>query len=133
MRSIFFALALSLSCGDSEDECDSILPPGAPRGHQDLPSTDDEGNPWPTYSEATADLEDCTRDEGYRRFRGTCSDGKRFLSRDGGYTGNTRYYGGEGEALVGFDSFSDVILECVDPSVGDSRCERTSIEEILCP
>jgi hypothetical protein len=126
--------AVSFGCGsDSDDECGRSAPPGFPRGHQDLPPTDPEGNPWPTYSEASAELSDCTGDEGYRRFRGTCSDGKPFLSREGGFTGDTRYYDGQTGELVGTLYDTDYIHPCIDRGVGDSSCERTSAEELVCP
>ena len=114
---------LALGCGgDSADEC-----PDAPA----LPATDDDGNPWPTYSDASAELAACTSDQGYSRFRGTCSDGKRFLQRNGGFTGDTRFY--DGETLVGMDSFSDIIFPCDELGVGDWSCERTSTEAVACP
>jgi hypothetical protein len=67
---------------------------------RELEPEDPMGRPWPTYSEALAGLTPCDL---IAVSRGTCSDGKQFLERNGGYTVQTRYY--DGERLVGMTSF----------------------------
>jgi hypothetical protein len=125
----FLLLAVALGCGgDSRDECDELYEPWE-LYPQELEPKDPMGRPWPTYSDALAGLTPCDL---ISISRGTCSDGKRFLETNGGYTGQTRYY--DGERLVGMTSFSDVIIECIDPRhpIGDVRCTKVVVEEVVC-
>jgi len=125
----FLLLVLAFGCGgDSDNECEKLYEPWE-LYPQDLEPTDPMGRPWPTYSEALAAMTPCDL---IPVFQGTCSDGKRFLQRNGGYTGETRYY--DGERLVGITSYSDIIIECIDPQhpVGDVQCTKVVVEEVAC-
>jgi hypothetical protein len=70
-------------------------------------------------------------------FSGQCSDGKRMLYRNGGFTSEIRYF--EGERLVGLVASGDVaVCPSVCPSsnfygsIEDVRCDAPTLEE-LCP
>jgi hypothetical protein len=116
----FMLLALALGCGGDSSDCD-----------HPLAATDDDGNPWPAYSLAAAQLADCTQLEGYYdRRSGSCSDGKRFLAKGTGFVGDTSYF--DGETLVGRIPWSDVI-RCDSWRYGDTSCEEVDVEEIRCP
>jgi len=115
-------MAVALGCGESDlppEDCD---PP--------LPSTNDEGDAWPTYTDANATLTDCSED-GLTRRRGTCSDGKAFIERSGTFTGDTQYFAGE--ELVGLLRYTDVVFSCDAYRFGDTECEQVSLEEVGCP
>lgn len=115
-------LAFVLGCDNDKSDC-----------NQPLPSTDEDGAPWPSYTTATAELADCGQLEGYyyERRSGSCSDGKRFIERGGGFVGNTLYF--EGEVVVGRTTWSDVVFECESWHCGDTRCDQVDVEEIDCP
>jgi hypothetical protein len=83
-------LAFVLGCGDEyEPDC-----------NQPMPSTDEDGAPWPSYSVASSELADCGQIEDYYlRRNGSCSDGKRFLDKGSGFVGDTLYF--DGETIVG--------------------------------
>jgi hypothetical protein len=102
-----------------------------------LTETDSTGKPWPSYSE---DLEaaraNCSE---YRVSIATCSNGKRYIARDGGLSGGTTYF--LGERLVGFSDWGDLIqCECepghapvctAGAAAGDVSCPDPS-ETMLC-
>jgi hypothetical protein len=117
----FVLLVSALGCSDEfNPDCTHPLPP-----------TDGDGNPWPTYSAAAAQIADCTQFERYySRQRGACSDGKRFISKGGGFVGDTLYF--DGEIVIGTIPWSDVSV-CDATRFGDTRCEQTDVEEIRCP
>lgn len=119
-RSILL-LAVALGCGDSTFPPEDCAPP--------LPPTDDDGDPWPTYTAANAALATCTAD-GYTRRRGSCSDGKAFIEGAGPFTGYTQYF--DGEALVGLRRYSDVVSYCDEYRFGDVACDESSAEDIDC-
>jgi hypothetical protein len=127
MKRALLLLSASLACGgDSAPEDPGLcvtLDPATCR--EPLPATDPEGQPWPLYATASAELDACG-DPGYwSRSGGTCADGKRFLAKGGGFSGATYFY--EGEALVGVRRWSDVIsIECggcTPDGQGDVECE----------
>lgn len=117
---LLFAAALGCSDGDLPPE--DCSPP--------LPSSDDSGNPWPTYTQASAALADCS-EGAFTRRRGTCSDGKAFLERSGGFSGETQYFAGE--ELVGLFRYTDVVFSCEAFMFGDAECDEASVEELSCP
>lgn len=113
-------LVLVLGCSGRTDDCS-----------QALPATDYDGNPWPSHTAASTQLADCTQLEGhYQRQSGACSDGKRFVRKGTGLSGDTLYF--DGEAVVGWVPWSDVIT-CDRWSYGDTRCEEVDAREIVCP
>jgi|SRR5688572_22166186 hypothetical protein len=122
MKCSVLLAVLALGCGDGSwppEDCD---PP--------LPATDDDGRPWPTYTEANAQLDACENDAFVLR-RGACTDGKTFLEQSGSFTGDTRYFAGE--VLVGVRRYSDVVFACDEYRFGDTSCEETTSEELACP
>jgi hypothetical protein len=114
-------LAFVLGCGDEyEPDC-----------NQPMPSTDEDGAPWPSYSVASAELADCGQIEDYYlRRSGSCSDGKRFLDKGSGFVGDTLYF--DGETIVGRTEWSDFVI-CDPWRYGDTRCNEREVEEIMCP
>lgn len=114
-------LVLALGCSGRSDECG-----------QALPVTDYAGNPWPSYATASTQLADCAQLAGhYQRQIGACSDGKRFVRKGTGLSGDTLYF--EGETVVGWVPWSDVIITCDRWSYGDTRCDEVDVREIVCP
>jgi hypothetical protein len=137
-------VALCLGCGGdtapSEDtlglfECVDLPRPDC---SQPLPPSDDDGGPWPTYTEATRELSDCSQRAGFclGRRHGTCSDGKTFTDWNGGFTGELNYF--SGETLVGVWRWSDVVV-CVDgvscqgSGLGDPTCIELTVDDVVCP
>lgn len=120
----FVLLLLALGCGDAEpppEACDQPLPPA-----------DDDGQPWPTYVVANEAFESCeATNAALQRRRGSCADGKRFLERGGGYSGDTYYFAGD--TLVGLLRWTDVVISCTDYRFGDVVCEELDAEELSCP
>jgi hypothetical protein len=153
-------LVLCLGCGGDAEPSQERECVTRPRVEcaQPLPPTD-RGQPWPTSSEATADVRcECTlsrlleRDdwqafaveqncfqheiECQSRREGTCSDGKTFASWSTSVTVD-EYYFRDG-VLVGVWSFGDVFfcedgLTCGGGGFGDPSCEETSVEQFRCP
>jgi hypothetical protein len=125
MKASLLLLMLALGCGDSapSDECDHLLP-----------SSDGDGQPWPTYAVAIMAHADCTLPEtaAYQRRRGACTDGKRFLERLGSFGGDIRYF--DGDTLVGVQRWSDVGGgSCVPARLGDVDCDEVDVEVLSCP
>jgi hypothetical protein len=120
-RLVLLAL-FALACGDGRLPPEDCEPP--------LPDVDDEGDPWPTYTEANARLANCT-DDALTRRRGICADGKSFIARAGGYEADTYYF--DGEVLVGLRRSSDVGYSCTTYRFGDTGCEERDVEEVDCP
>lgn len=114
--------ALLLACGDGDFPPEDCAPP--------LPPSNDDGDPWPTYAEASASLSSCPTTALVRR-RGTCADGKTFLESASGYDGDTQYF--DGETLVGLRRFTDAGFSCSEYRFGDVECDEASAEEITCP
>lgn len=132
------ALALSLlmtscvegrtSCANADyTECGSPLPP-----------TRRDGAPWPSYSEALAEMMTCppagTPPSGLLA-RGECADGKQFLTVAGGFAGETRFYWHG--ALVGFTYDTDVGgAPCQCPfngfqgTLASVRCDQPTVETL---
>jgi len=135
-----FAL-LSIMASTSTSSCQDVAPsddfgtPDAGTCNTPLPPTDAEGQAWPSYSAALDQLRsEC--DAPGRTYllyapAGHCTDGKTFIARSGGFTGDMRYF--EGETLVGAVYWGDVITpECVPgSSLGDIVCEQVD-EVVLC-
>lgn len=122
MKCLNVLVVLALGCSDAAlppEDCD---PP--------LPAADDDGRPWPTYTDASARLGDCEGDGSVRR-RGACTDGKAFIEQSSSSTGDTYYF--LGEELVGLRRYSDVAFDCGEYRFGDASCEEASAEEIECP
>jgi hypothetical protein len=100
-----------------------------------LPPADADEHPWPSLGEALDQLRaECDAPDrmGFLyAASGRCPDGKTFISRSGGFTGDTRYF--DGETLVGAVYWGDVIFpECVPgSSLGDVVCDGTE-ETVLC-
>jgi hypothetical protein len=123
MKFLLLLLAFTLGCGAADappEQCDQPLPPA-----------DEDGVPWPTYSAAQTRLADCAQSPGYSRRRGTCSDGKVLLDREGGGGGETYYF--QGEAVVGLKRTPDDAVSCMEYRFGDTRCDGAEIEPIDCP
>ena len=82
----------------------------------------DSGSIWLSYRDALKELRACADGSsyttGWRSYEGSCVDGKRFLTRNGGFGGSTRFY--RGDRLVGTIGYSDVGRV---PPAGDVRCE----------
>lgn len=117
-------LVLCLGCGSDALPPEDCEPP--------LPTTNDDGEPWPTYDEANATLCERAADAGVLMpRRGTCTDGKTFLELAGGFTGETQYF--REQALVGVLRYTDVILACSEYRFGETRCAPQSTEDIECP
>jgi hypothetical protein len=77
---------------------------------------------WLSYKDALKELKACAEGSfyatGWRIYDGACSDGKRFLTKDGAFGGSTRFY--RGDRLVGTSGYSDMGQA---PLAGDVRCE----------
>ena len=126
MKLPLLLLALSIGCSGS------VANEEAPICDEPLPPTDSDGTPWPPFSAANSMLADCAQHEGYYfRRRGSCSDGKQFLSKGTGFVGDTYYF--EGEALVGVSTWTDIISSCEENRGGNATCEEINAEEINCP
>src|SRR4051812_31218553 len=130
----FALLAVALACTEPDDSCETNLPIFCPNSA--LAAASPSGQAWPSYSAASSALADCAQSEEYLiRRRGTCSDGKRFLGRDGGFTGDDYFF--LGEAVVGFRYWTDVLAvvcgECT-PSrgQGDTACDVIEQTESRC-
>jgi hypothetical protein len=121
MKRALLLAAVALACGDSAWPPENCDPP--------LPATDDDGRPWPTYTEMAASLSDC-EDDGITRRRGACDDGRLFLEQSGPFTGDTYYY--DGEVLVGLRRYSDIASACSEYRFGDASCEEAGVEPIVC-
>jgi hypothetical protein len=105
-RAIVVATLLAVSCSD---EPESVCPP---RDYATCGAPLDPTKTRVTYSEALAGLssaETCTYSA---TFRGSCADGKQFLSQQFGLGSNTSYF--VGEQLVGGVSSNDVV-DCSTP------------------
>jgi hypothetical protein len=134
-------VCLALACGDSEEprgfattlaECGTSL-------DVLLRAAPDENMPGigASYSEALEEWSLGGDYCGLGVFAGECSDGKRLLYRNGGFTSEIRYF--DGERLVGVVASGDIaVCPSVCPSsnffgaVEDVRCEAPTLEE-LCP
>lgn len=144
MKRYGLLLFLSLGCGGDTAPSEEILTlyecVDLPRRDcsEPLPPSDEDGAAWPTYTEATSQLADCSRRPTgcWQRRRGTCSDGKTFTDWSGGFTGELYYFAGE--TLVGVWRWTDVI-DCVDgkscqgSGLGDPTCVETAAEDVVCP
>lgn len=114
------ALGAALACGSDGEPPEDSRPLacedadysvcGAP-----LTASDPVGQPWPTFSQALATLEQCGPDA-YPSYRGVCSDGKQYLFLDRLLTRFARYF--SGERLVGVVFGSDVDGEHCQCGVG---------------
>jgi hypothetical protein len=119
----FFGAALPCAAlfacnGDKGDGCKTPSQCAA-----SLEPTDRAGTPWRSYSDdlEAARAQDCP---GSAVTIGVCSDGKRFISRSGGFAGSYHYF--KGDRLVGASYWSDVdSCECEDGEAqGDVSCGR---------
>lgn len=78
--------------------------------------------------------EACSTFEGSYLSEGTCADGKRFVSRNTGFGGETRYFDDAGR-YVGHTTSSDVVSGCTryfHPSRAAVECQDPR-EQPLCP
>ena len=122
MQRLAMLLVLCLGCGSDALPPEDCEPP--------LPAENDDGDPWPTYSEANATL--CERAAGaVVPRRGACSDGKRVLALASGLAGETQYF--KDEVLVGVLRYTDIVLSCSEYRFGETRCERQNTEDVVCP
>lgn len=128
-------LALVAGCSRDSGECRDGSIEECTDGT--LPQTDSGGAPWPTLGQAMGELRQaCPETSCERRRQGVCADGKVFIDRNGGFTGQTLYF--RGDALVGSWSWGDVGF-CVDDLVcwgggqGDTRCVEVQAEALDCP
>jgi hypothetical protein len=139
----YMPLAICLACGGDAKPSQAALGllecVDLPRRDcsDPLPPSDEHGARWPTYTEATRQLTDCSTREReclQRRF-GTCSDGKTFTDWSGGFVGEGFYFGGE--TLVGVWRWSDVSFcedgtSCPGFGLGDTTCVEVSVHEVGC-
>jgi hypothetical protein len=115
-------VVLGLACGSDAFPPEECEPP--------LPAANDDGDPWPTYSEANASVCERAGVDIIAR-RGACADGKAFIEVAGGVTGETQYF--RGEVLVGVLRYTDIVLACAAYRFGETRCEPESREDVDCP
>jgi hypothetical protein len=121
-RMVFVVIAIGCGGSSADEQCRP----------QELPPTDVDGRPWPSFSDARAQF--CAQVDGPARTEGSCADGKRFLDANGGFTGETLYF--RNEVLVGRRAFTDVAFDdCgFTTSYGDVRCEGIDVVfELGCP
>lgn len=147
MRSLLPCWAgFAISCGDSGQSQGASEPASCAEADyavcgSPLPAEGPGDGPWPTFSQALAEAEDCGQGSGagslwFEQIRGVCADGKQFIWQNGGFTGMVRYF--EGERLVGVASFTDIYAaqRCTCPllsfrgTLESVRCESPQYEAL---